>query len=154
MKVELWSVGKVRNRESTRWMQAYHERIRKYHPVHLEEIMIREKSAEPGYLKKAESDRILSRLAADDYLVLWDENGAVLTSPELARFLEVQMMNRIRRMIFLIGGAYGFDPSVYERAQHQISLSRMTFPHDMARLMAMEQLYRAFSILHHSPYHH
>jgi len=154
MRVELWSVGKTKNRESTRWIHQYQERIQKYHPVHLEEIVIREKSADPSYLKQVEGEKILDRLGVNDYLILWDENGMIFTSRELARFLEVQMISRIRRMIFLIGGAHGFDPTVYQRAQYQISLSKMTFPHDMARLMAMEQLYRAFSILHHSPYHH
>lgn len=154
MRIELWSVGKVKNQDSIRWMQSYQKRIRKFHPVHFEEINIRERSTDPAYLKKIEGKRILERLETDDLLVLWDETGIAMSSPELARFLEGQMLSRLRRMIFLIGGAFGFDPAVYERSLHQISLSRMTFPHDMARLMATEQLYRAFSILHHSPYHH
>lgn len=154
MKVELWSVGKAKNKELVRWLQYYQDRIRKFHPIRLEEILIREKSTDPEYLKQIEAEKILSRIGAEDYLVLWDEKGAALTSPELSRFLEGQMLNRVRRLIFLIGGPFGFDMKVYQRAQYQISLSRMTFPHDMARLMAMEQLYRAFSIIHHSPYHH
>lgn len=154
MKVALWAVGKVKNKELIRWMESYRKRVRKFHPVDTAEILVREKSTDPDFLRKAEGERVLSKIGATDILVLWDEGGQTFTSPQLAEFLENKMMTGVQNLIFLIGGAHGFSPAVYERANHKISLSRMTFPHDLARLMAMEQLYRAFSILHHSPYHH
>src|SRR5690625_3271700 len=111
MRIELWSVGKVKNQESIRWMQTYQKRTRNFHPIHLEEIHIRERSTDPVYLKKIEGKRVLERLGSDDLLILWDEAGVVMSSPELAQFLEGQMLSRLRRMIFLIGGAFGFDRS-------------------------------------------
>src|SRR5690625_6974061 len=116
-------------------MQTYQKRTRNFHTIQIEEIHIRERSTDPVYLKKIEGKRVLERLGSDDLLILWDEAGVVMSSPELAQFLEGQMLSRLRRMIFLIGGAFGFDPAVYDRALHHISLSIMSFPHVIDRQM-------------------
>jgi 23S rRNA (pseudouridine1915-N3)-methyltransferase len=95
----------------------------------------------------------LSKLQADDYLVLLDENGKQLTSMELAQWTERRLASSGRRLVFLVGGAFGFAPEVYARAQEQLSLSKMTFSHQMVRLFFIEQLYRAMTILRNEPYH-
>lgn len=154
MKMEVWAVGKLKNRDLESSLDHYIKRVRKYQLIGLEDIVVKARSTNPVVLKKAESEKILARLSDEDYLILLDENGERLTSKKFARFIQETMMKSVNRIVFLIGGAHGFDQSVYDRSQQQISLSAMTFPHDLARLITVEQLYRAFSILHHSPYHH
>ena len=154
MKMEIWAVGKLKNRELSSSLDDYLKRMRKYQSVQIKEIAIKTKSTIPDFLKKAEAEKILSRLSESDYLILMDESGQQLCSRKFAQFLQKAMMNPVNRIIFLIGGAYGFDKTVYDRSQSQLSLSSLTFPHDLARLITVEQLYRAFSILNHSPYHH
>ncbi|MBY5959038.1 23S rRNA (pseudouridine(1915)-N(3))-methyltransferase RlmH [Membranicola marinus] len=154
MKIEIWAVGKLKNKALASNIEQYLKRLRKYQNVRIEEISIRAKSTDADFLKKAEADKILSRLTPGDHLILMDEGGQSFTSTKFAQFLQKAVMKPVNRIVFLIGGAHGFDQSVYDRSQHKISLSGMTFPHDLARLMTVEQLYRAFSILNHSPYHH
>lgn len=154
MKIEIWAVGKLKNNELASSLDQYLKRMRKYQAVSVTEINIRTKSTDPEFLKKAEGEKILSRLSADDHLILMDEGGRSFTSIKFAQFLQKELMKPVNRIIFLIGGAHGFHQAVYDRSQHKISLSEMTFPHDLARLIMVEQLYRAFSILNHSPYHH
>ena len=96
---------------------------------------------------------LLSRLSPDDWLVLLDEQGQDFTSVGLAQWLERKLAGSARRMVFVVGGAFGFSPEVYARAQERISLSRLTFSHQMVRLFFVEQLYRAMTILRNEPYH-
>ncbi len=154
MKIEIWAVGKLKNKELASSMDQYLKRMRKYQSVSMEEINIRTKSTDAEFLKKTEGEKILSRLSTEDHLILMDEGGRSFTSVKFAQFLQKALMKPFNRIIFLIGGAHGFDQAVYDRSQHKISLSDMTFPHDLTRLIMVEQLYRAFSILNHSPYHH
>lgn len=154
MKIEIWAIGKMKNKELASGIDQYLKRIRKYQTVKVEEIIVRTKSTNAEFLKKTEGEKILSRLSPSDHLILMDEGGRSFTSTKFARFLQKILMKPMNRIVFLIGGAHGFDQSVYDRSQQRISLSGMTFPHDLARLMTVEQLYRAFSILNHSPYHH
>lgn len=154
MKIELWAIGKLKNRDIAGSLDKYQKRIRKFHPLHIEEIPIRERSTDPEFLKQTEGDKVLEKLSSNDYLILMDENGKMFTSTELAGFLQNLLMQPIGRIVFLIGGAHGFSSALYERSQYKLSLSRLTFPHDLARLLTAEQLYRSFSILNHSPYHH
>ena len=111
------------------------------------------KTTDGALLKKEEGKLILSKLQTDDYLVLLDENGKQLTSMELAQWTERRLASSGRRLVFLVGGAFGFAPEVYARAQEQLSLSKMTFSHQMVRLFFIEQLYRAMTILRNEPYH-
>ena len=96
---------------------------------------------------------ILNKLQKDDLLILLDENGKHLTSIDFSKFIENQQMNATKRIIFQIGGAYGFSDAVYSRANQKMSLSKMTFSHQMIRLFFVEQLYRAFTILKGEKYH-
>ena len=104
-------------------------------------------------VKAKEGESILSKLKDDDLLILLDERGRALSSEGFATYLDKKLQQSQRRLIFLIGGAYGFSDALYERAKDQLSLSSMTFSHQMVRLFFMEQLYRAMTILRNEPYH-
>jgi len=104
--------------------------------------------------KEKEGELILQQLTTSDEVFLLDEQGIEVTSVEFARWLEKKMISGIKRLIFVIGGPYGFSAQVYSRANGKVSLSRMTFSHQMVRLIFVEQLYRAMTILKGEPYHH
>jgi 23S rRNA (pseudouridine1915-N3)-methyltransferase len=104
-------------------------------------------------VKAKEGESILSKLKDDDLLILLDERGRSFSSEGFATYLDKKLQQSQRRLIFLIGGAYGFSDALYERAKDQLSLSSMTFSHQMVRLFFMEQLYRAMTILRNEPYH-
>lgn len=112
------------------------------------------KRASPQIQKQAEGAEILQRLKADDRVVLLDERGRQYTSREFASLIDRSAVQGLRNLVFIIGGPYGFAAGVYERANSQISLSKMTFPHELIRLFFAEQLYRAMTILRGEPYHH
>jgi 23S rRNA (pseudouridine1915-N3)-methyltransferase len=97
---------------------------------------------------------ILARLGSEDYVVLLDENGQEYSSEEFSRFLQKRMNSGMKQLSFLIGGAFGFSQEVRDRADSSVSFSRMTFNHEMIRVFALEQLYRAHTILRGEPYHH
>jgi 23S rRNA (pseudouridine1915-N3)-methyltransferase len=109
--------------------------------------------SDPNHLKQEEAKVILSKLASTDYLVLLDENGASYSSVAFSNWMEKRLSNSGKKMVFLIGGAFGFSPDVYARADEKIALSKMTFSHQMVRLFFLEQLYRAMTILKNEPYH-
>jgi 23S rRNA (pseudouridine1915-N3)-methyltransferase len=109
--------------------------------------------ASPTEVKEREGELILKQLAKVDTTVLLDEHGREYTSVGFAEYLQKQMNAGTRTLAFVIGGAFGFSPAVYSAAQHKISLSQMTFNHQMVRLFFAEQLYRAFTILRHEKYH-
>lgn len=112
------------------------------------------KSLTEAQQKAAEGKSILAALGKSDYVVLLDEHGKEFRSIEFAAFIQKRMLGGTRRLVFVVGGPYGFSPEVYSRANDKISLSKMTFSHEMVRLVFTEQLYRAFTILNHEPYHH
>ena len=104
--------------------------------------------------KEEEGKRVFKQLNSQDLLVLFDEVGSQYTSKGMANFLQKRMNAGTKNLIFVIGGPYGFSDEIYKRAQYKISLSAMTFSHQMVRIFVAEQLYRAFSILNNEPYHH
>lgn len=104
--------------------------------------------------KSAESAMILAELFPSDYVVLLDERGDMLTSRQFADFIQKGMLGGRKRMVFVVGGPYGFSPETYARADAKLSFSKMTFSHEMIRLFFVEQLYRANTILRNEPYHH
>ncbi|MCL2042418.1 MAG: 23S rRNA (pseudouridine(1915)-N(3))-methyltransferase RlmH [Bacteroidales bacterium] len=104
--------------------------------------------------KTEEGKLLLSKIEPSDFCVLLDENGKNCTSEEFADFLNGKMVSGVKNLVFVVGGAYGFSDPVYQRANHKLSLSSMTFSHQMVRLIFLEQLYRAFTILKGEPYHH
>ena len=104
--------------------------------------------------KTAEGLQILEAVDNSDYVVLLDERGREYGSTAFAQFVQKRMLSGVKRVVFVVGGPYGFSPDVYARANDKLSLSQMTFPHELVRLVFAEQLYRAFTILNHEPYHH
>ena len=104
--------------------------------------------------KTAEGKSLLATLDSSDHVVLLDEHGTERTSMEFSGWLQRRMASGSKRLVFVVGGPYGFSREVYDRANEKISLSKMTFPHELVRLVFVEQLYRAFTILRHEPYHH
>ena len=104
--------------------------------------------------KAAEGKMLLATLETSDHVVLIDEHGSERTSVEYSEWLQRRMASGCKRLVFVVGGPYGFSKEVYDRANEKISLSKMTFPHELVRLIFVEQLYRAFTILRHEPYHH
>ena len=112
-----------------------------------------QKGASPDEIKEREAALLLKKLQGADRIVLLDEHGKEHTSVGFADYLQRQMNAGVRSLVFVVGGAFGFAPSVYAAAHDKISLSQMTFNHQMVRLFFVEQLYRAFTILRHEPYH-
>lgn len=154
MKLELWSIGKLKSTYLNKGIEDYSRRISRFHSFQCTEIIVKSKSKDPNLIKKDESQKILDKLTDGMTLVLLDEKGKSYSSIQFSSFIEQKMLTNTTHLVFLIGGPFGFDPVVYQRADHQLRLSDMTFPHDLAKFIFIEQLYRAFTILHHLPYHH
>jgi 23S rRNA (pseudouridine1915-N3)-methyltransferase len=154
MKVELWAIGKTNESYLETGIAVFEKRLKNYLPFTWAIWPdVKVKTNDPVLLKKEEGMRLLSKINADDYIVLLDERGMQPTSVELAHWMERQLASSSRRLIFIIGGAFGFSPEVYARANAQLALSKLTFSHQMVRLFFMEQLYRAMTILKNEPYH-
>ena len=155
MKTELILVGKTVNKHFVACINDYVERIGHYMPFTVTVIpeLKNTKTLSEQQQKEREGELILQRLQPTDTVVLLDEHGRQLRSIELAEWME-RKQNTARRLVFVIGGPYGFSPAVYQRANEQLSLSPMTFSHQMVRLIFTEQLYRACTIIKGGPYHH
>lgn len=149
-------IGKTAERYLDEGMAVYEKRLRHYVPFEVTVLpdVKQAKNLNPAQFKEAEGTLILDRLEKRDMLVLLDEAGKTFGSVAFAKWIEGQMNVSAQRMVFLIGGAFGFSKDVYERAQFKISLSEMTFSHQLVRLIFLEQLYRAQTILKGEPYHH
>ena len=134
----------------------YLNRLKHYLPVAVKIIsdIKGNKSMTEERQKELEGEAILSTLMPGDYVVLLDERGDELTSRQFSTYMDKRMSTVARRMVFIVGGPYGFSQKVYDRADSKLSLSRMTFNHEMVRLFFVEQLYRAMTILRGEPYHH
>ena len=148
-------VGKTNDKHCQAGIDDYAERIADYMPFDIVTIpeLRNTKNLSEEQQKTAEGELILRQLQPSDTVVLLDEHGKEMRSVEYARWLQQRSMNA-RRLVFVIGGPYGFSPAVYQRANDKISLSRMTFSHQMVRLIFTEQLYRACTIIKNEPYHH
>ncbi len=156
MKIQLWSIGKIHEAYVKIGIEDFTKRIEKYFPVewHLIPSPKNAGMLSEMDLKKKECETILDFLKPDDYLVLLDERGKQLTSEQLAAFLQSRANESTKKLVFLIGGAYGVDEAIVKRANLQWSLSKLVFPHQLVRLILSEQLYRACSILRNEKYHH
>lgn len=131
----------------------YERRLKHYTKFKDEQLTVAVRSNDPNAIKKAEAEAMLKRIQPTDHLVLLDERGKSLSSPQFATFLEKQQQ-RPGALVFAIGGAYGFDPTIYARANEQLSLSAFTFSHQLVPMIFAEQLYRAFTIIKGEGYHH
>jgi 23S rRNA (pseudouridine1915-N3)-methyltransferase len=156
MKIQLWSIGKGHESYVKEGVEDFTRRLSKYFPVEWEIIPTPKNAGMLSEmdLKKKEGETILEWLKKDDYLVVLDERGTSFTSPQLAEFLQSRANESVKTLIFLIGGIYGVDEAVLQRANTKWSLSKLVFPHQLVRLILAEQLYRACTILRNEKYHH
>ena len=156
MKITLLVVGKTEDRYLIEGMEKYLNRLKHYIGFNL--VVLPElkntKSLTEAQQKSKEAEMILKQVGNADVVVLLDEKGKKYTSVSFSNYLNKQMIGSVQHLVFVIGGPYGFDESIYKRANSSLSLSDMTFSHQMVRLFFIEQLYRAFSILKGEPYHH
>lgn len=156
MKIVLIVVGKTVQDWLVKGVNDYVERIGHFAQFQMVTIpdLKNTKNMEPDVQKQREGESILKLLMPGDDLFLLDDKGEQFTSPQMAQWLEKKLNMTSRRLVFIIGGPYGFSKDVYDRVPGRLSLSRMTFSHQMVRLIFVEQLYRAFAIMKGLPYHH
>jgi 23S rRNA (pseudouridine1915-N3)-methyltransferase len=156
MNIKLLAIGKTDNKSLQSLIDEYTKRLSFYIKFDLEIIpdIKNVKNLSEAQQKEKEGELILSKISATDQLILLDENGSTFSSVALSEYLQKKMNAGIKTLVFVIGGPYGFSEEVYKKAQGKISLSAMTFSHQMVRLFVIEQLYRGFTILKNEPYHH
>ena len=156
MKIECWAIGKSHETYVAEGVKDFTQRIGNYFPLEWRIFNLKKNagSISQQKLKQEESDLIIAALKPDDWLVALDENGKSFSSRRLASFLQDRGNESVKRLIFLIGGAYGLDETVLKKSKLQWSLSELTFPHQLVRLILTEQLYRACTIGRNEKYHH
>lgn len=156
MKITLLAIGKTDNKNLQNLIQDYSKRLSHYVSFQFEIIpdIKNAKNLSEAQQKKTEGEEIIKRVQNSDFMVLLDEKGKSFSSVAFSEYLQKRMNSGLKNLVFVIGGPYGFSEEVYLRAQGKISLSSMTFSHQMVRLFVVEQLYRAFTILRNEPYHH
>lgn len=154
MKFVVIAVGKTTTEYIRTAIDDYLRRLRRYADVSLTELPDVRSAHTPEAQKQAEGDAILRSMRPGDALILLDEHGCEMTSVEFSKAVQRRMASGLKRLIFAVGGPYGFSPEVHAAASAELSLSRMTFTHEMVRLFFVEQIYRAMTILRGEPYHH
>lgn len=156
MKIQLWSIGKIHEAYVKIGIDDFTKRIEKYFSAEWTLIPAPKNAGMMSEmdLKKKEGELIMEWLQPEDYLVLLDERGKQQSSEQLAAFLQARANDRTKKLVFLIGGAYGVDGAVAKRANFTWSLSQLVFPHQLVRLILAEQIYRACTILRNEKYHH
>lgn len=156
MKITFLTVGKTEDAWLREGIDKYVKRLKHYTKLTVIEIdeLKNTRSLTPQQQKAKEAELILKKILPLDHVILLDENGRELSSMQFAAYFEKKALGSVSNLVFVVGGPYGFDPSVYERANEKLSLSAMTFSHQMIRLFFVEQLYRAFTIIKGEPYHH
>lgn len=156
MKISLWSIGKTNETYVKEGIEDFTKRISRYYPVEWSIIPVPRNAGMLSEmdLKKKEAEVILQWLKPEDYLVALDENGKQLSSQGLAQFIQTRSNDSAKNIVFLIGGAFGIDEQILNKAKFKWSLSYLTFPHQLVRLILAEQIYRACTILRNEKYHH
>lgn len=156
MNIRIIAIGKTDNKALQSLIDDYTKRLSFYVKFDLEIIpdIKNVKNLSEAQQKEKEGELILSKITPTDQLILLDENGKTFSSVGFSDFLQKKMNAGIKTLVFVIGGPYGFSETVYQKAQGKVSLSEMTFSHQMVRLFVIEQIYRGFTILRNEPYHH
>lgn len=156
MTIKLLGIGKTDDLALQELTDVYVKRLQFYNKFEQELLpdLKKVKNLDENQQKQKEGELLLSKIASSDFVVLLDERGKQYTSVEFSEFLQKRLNSGVKQLIFIIGGPYGFSQEVYARADSKISLSKMTFSHQMVRLFFVEQLYRGFTILRNEPYHH
>jgi 23S rRNA (pseudouridine1915-N3)-methyltransferase len=155
VKIEAWFIGKTSPAYLQIGLDDYAGRIKKYVPF--ETVIIPDIKDAGSYAARdrllKEGEKVLQKLIPQDYLILLDEGGKEFSSVQFSQFIEKELNKSYKKLIFLVGGSFGFSPELQQRANLKISLSKMTFSHQMVRLFFLEQIYRGFTILNNEPYH-
>ena len=156
MNIKLLAIGKTDSTELQKLIDEYTKRLSFYVKFEVEIIpdIKNVKNLSERKQNEKEGELILAKLTSTDRLILLDENGTSFSSIRFSGYLQKRMNSGVKTLVFVIGGPYGFSDEVYEKAHAKVSLSQMTFSHQMVRLFFIEQLYRAFTILRNEPYHH
>ncbi len=156
MTIKLLAIGKTDSKQLLELTAEYEKRLKHYIKFDLEIIpdIKNTKNLSETQQKEKEGEAILKKINTTDVLILLDENGKQYNSVDFSNFLQKKMNAGLKQLVFVIGGPYGFSHTIYQKAQGKISLSKMTFSHQMIRLFIVEQIYRAFTILKNEPYHH
>lgn len=156
MNIKVLAIGRTDDKQLLQLIDLYVKRLSHYVKFNLEIIpdLKNTKNLSEAQQKEKEGELILKKLSPTDVLVLLDENGKQFSSVDFSNYLQKRMNAGSKTLVFVIGGPYGFSETVYAKAQGKISLSKMTFSHQMVRLFVVEQIYRAFTILRNEPYHH
>ena len=156
MNIEIWSVGKENDKYIAEGIEYFFQKTKPYNPISLVILQLPKKGAstDVGRTKILEEEMILKKLQPSQYLVLLDERGRQMDSPQWAHHMQQFMNQGVKTLVLLIGGAFGVTDIVRNRAGQCWSLSQLVFPHQLVRLIVAEQVYRAYSILNNSPYHH
>lgn len=156
MKITFLTVGKTEDAYLKEGIEKYVKRLKHYTRLEMIELpeLKNTKALTPEQQKVKEAETILKKIGITDFVILLDENGTELTSKQFAGYINKKAVSSGVNLVFIVGGPYGFDEQIYQRANDKISLSLMTFSHQMVRLFFTEQLYRAFTIIKGEPYHH
>ncbi|MFO8147487.1 MAG: 23S rRNA (pseudouridine(1915)-N(3))-methyltransferase RlmH [Bacteroidota bacterium] len=156
MTIKLLGIGKTDDPALQNLTEVYIKRLGFYNRFEFEIIpdIKNSKNLDENQQKQKEGELLLNKVAASDFVVLLDENGKQYSSEAFSEFIQKRLNSGLKQLVFIIGGPYGFSEDVYKRADAKLSLSKMTFSHQMIRLFFVEQLYRAFTILKNEPYHH
>ncbi len=156
MKITLLVIGKTDDKNLAQLIDLYKNRLKHYIKFDLEIIpdLKNSKNLSQEQQKEKEGTLILSKIQNTDQLILLDDKGKDYTSLEFSKYLQKKMNSGLKRLVFVVGGPYGFSYDVYKKAMGKVSFSKMTFSHQMIRLFVVEQIYRSFTILKNEPYHH
>ncbi len=156
MTIKLLGIGKTDDPALQNLTEVYIKRLGFYNRFEFELIpdIKNVKNLDENQQKRKEGELLLNKVAASDFVVLLDENGKQYSSEAFSEFIQKRLNSGLKQLVFIIGGPYGFSEDIYKRADSKLSLSKMTFSHQMIRLFFVEQLYRAFTILKNEPYHH
>ncbi len=153
MKILIWTIGKTNENYLEEGIRKYLKRLQHYGRIEYEEYKDVKAGINAEETLKREAELVLNKIKSDDVLVLLDENGEMYSSEQFSKYIEKLQLHSNKSVIFLVGGAFGHHATVKARANHMVSLSKMTFSHQMVRLFLVEQIYRAFTILHNEKYH-
>ncbi len=156
MKIKLLAIGKTDDKNLITLFQTYEKRLKHYIRFEFQVIpdLKKVKNLSEKEQKEKEGELILNKVQPYDHMILLDEKGDEYRSVDFSKFLQKKMNSGVKQLVFVIGGPYGFSDKVYRTAKGKLSFSKMTFSHQMIRLLVVEQLYRAFTILKNEPYHH
>lgn len=153
MKIDFWVIGKNSDDFIEKGVQFYLKKLKYFNEVNVQIFADVKAVKESSILKIKEAEKYLSKIETDDLVILLDEKGVQMSSRKFAKLIEQKQIQSIKKCIFIVGGAFGFDERLYQRANLKISLSEMTLSHQLIRVVFLEQLYRAYTILHNFPYH-